>query len=116
MLPRTVQGTADESSKWVTTSPLEGNLLESRWKCSYCKAINYNEKYVDLHAKNIDFSKADNLLQVGMAAFEGEDYTKAREIFDKVLMEDSRSLDAWVYAAISIAHLSDLSAIDKSFL
>ena len=95
-------------------SPLEGNPLASQWKCEYCKTVNYNEEYVDLYAKNIDFSKAHNLLQVGIASYEGREYSKARDAFDKVLMEDSRSRDAWVYGALSIAFLSDLSNLDRS--
>lgn len=95
-------------------SPLEGNPLASQWECGYCRTINYNEEYVDLYAKNIDFSKTHNLLQVGIAAYEGREYAKARDSFEKVLMEDSRNWDAWVYGALAIAHLSDLSNLDKS--
>jgi tetratricopeptide (TPR) repeat protein len=95
-------------------SPLEGNPLASQWKCTYCGTVTYNEEYVSLYAKNIDFSKAHHLLQVGIAAYEGREYAKAQDAFERVLMEDSRSRDAWVYGALAIAHLSDLSNLDKS--
>ncbi len=93
-------------------SPLEGNPLASQSKCSYCGRVNFNEQFVGLYAQNIDFTKTHNLLEVGMAAFHGQDYAKARDAFERVLLEDSRSQEAWVYAAMSIANLTDLSNMD----
>ena len=95
-------------------SPLAGSATDSKWNCEYCKAINYNENYINTYAKNIDYSKAHNLLKLGIAACEGHDYEKAINNIDEVLVEDSDNRDAWVYGAISFAHLANLSNLEKS--
>ncbi len=88
--------------------------MVSSWKCEFCKTVNYNQEYIKLYAKNIDFSKTHNLLQVGMASYEGQDYQKALDIFEKILFENSACQDAWVYAALCTAYLADLSNLEKS--
>lgn len=93
---------------------LVGDPLASQWNCGYCKKVNYNDQFVHHYARNINFSKAHNLFQVGITAYEGGEYTEARSAFERSLTEDSSSRDAWVYCALSIAQLSDLSNIDRS--
>jgi LSD1 subclass zinc finger protein len=90
-------------------SPLEGDPLARSWTCAYCKTVNHNEGFLRQHIDKIDFTKAHNLLQVGLAAYGGGDYKKAAHVLERVLLEDATNIDAWVYSALATAYMADMS-------
>jgi tetratricopeptide (TPR) repeat protein len=95
-------------------SPLKGDPLNYSWTCEYCKTVTYNEAFLRQRIASLDFSKSHNLLQVGLAAYNGGDYGKAIEILERVLTEDSENVDAWVYTALSTALLANISNYERS--
>lgn len=95
-------------------SPLEGEPLARSWVCAYCKTVNYNEAFLQQHIAKTDFSKTHNLLQVGLTAYEGGDYKKALDVLERLLLEDTSNVDAWVYSALATAFLADMSNYENS--
>jgi hypothetical protein len=93
---------------------LKSDPSSATWECEFCKLITVNEKYAEYHVKDIETSKCNSQLQVGLTYLEGGDYQKAYDIIEKSLMDDSRNVDAWVYSALCIANLTDLSIISGS--
>ena len=95
-------------------SPLEGAPLARSWTCAYCKTVNFNEAFLQQHIATIDFAKTHNLLQVGLTAYQAGDYRKALDVLERVLMEDSSNVDAWVYTALATSFLADMSNYESS--
>lgn len=95
-------------------APLEGDPLQKSWTCGYCKTVNFNENLIKEHIAKIDFTKAHNLLQVAMTAYDCGDYTKAQEVFERVLIEDSGNLDAWVYSALAVSFATNITRYEAS--
>lgn len=95
-------------------SPLAGDPLANSWACPYCKLTNYNEGVIGQRIKDIDFSKAHSLLEVGITAYEAGDYDKALAVLETVLSQDSSSGDAWIYSALCVAYTANLTNFEKS--
>jgi tetratricopeptide (TPR) repeat protein len=95
-------------------APLEGDPLQKSWTCGYCKTVNFNEDLIKEHIAKIDFTKAHNLLQVAMTAYDCGDFTKAQEVFERVLVEDSGNLDAWVYSALAVSFATNITRYEAS--
>lgn len=95
-------------------SPFEGDPQEGVWTCAYCKTVNYNAAFLQKRIGEIDFKKTHNLLRVGLTAYEAGDFPKTIEVLGHLLAEDSSNVDAWVYSALAIAFLADMSNYESS--
>lgn len=93
---------------------LDGDLRAPQWQCAYCQTTNYNTILLQKRIREIDFSKRNNLFQLGMAAYEARDYSSAIAKLEVSLTEDSGNGDAWVYLAMAASKLANASNFKDS--
>lgn len=90
--------------------------LQATWTCSFCQAVNANEEYVRSYIEKIDFTKANNMLKVGINHFKAKRYLKANETLSEMVLEDSNSPEGWLYLALSDAYSLDVKSVTAKTL
>ena len=67
--------------------------------CEYCGEKNVCDQYFIERAKNIDYSRDNRYMDLGLAAFNLGDYQLAGKQFERAVQEDDQSICGWLYLA-----------------
>lgn len=94
-------------------APSEQESLGASWKCGFCKAVNYDEKYVEAYLAKIDIAKLSSYMRLAKTSYEAGNFEDAVAKFDNALTENAENAEAWAYKGLALAHTINLSNIDR---